>query len=72
MDADFQNSAATPEDVSDRTYTTWDGDAGEIRVDFGPLGAYEAEFRECRRIQQTSLDNFLWRLNRQWHRWFPE
>jgi hypothetical protein len=24
------------------------------------------------RGEQSSLDNLLWRLKRQWHRWFPE
>jgi hypothetical protein len=24
------------------------------------------------RDEQSTLDNLLWRLKRQWHRWFPE
>ena len=51
----------------------WRGDAGIIAVNFTLSGhVVEAGMWPVKRVDQTLLGNLLWRLKRQWHRWFPE
>jgi hypothetical protein len=49
----------------------WYGDAGEICVDRWSGGCMKT-FHPERRVDQGPLDNLLWRIQRQWRKWFPE
>jgi hypothetical protein len=50
----------------------WQGDWGEIVVKFDSEGtAIAAGFFDCYRVDPGPLGNLLWRIKRQWHRWFP-
>jgi hypothetical protein len=51
---------------------TWQGDTGDIQVVFSPDGAHQPRFRQAQRIEQSLLDDILWRAKRQWKRWFPK
>jgi len=50
----------------------WWVDAGLICVDFDDSG-FVSEYYYCdlKMAQQNPLENFLWRVKRQWRRWFP-
>jgi hypothetical protein len=52
----------------------WWTDTLIIIIDFDEAGlAYEYHrLRLGRTVQQSPVDNLLWRAKRQWHRWFPE
>jgi hypothetical protein len=51
----------------------WRGDAGIVCVAFSNSGqVVSAGMWPVKRVEQTPIDNLLWRLKRQWHRWFPE
>jgi hypothetical protein len=51
----------------------WRGDTGIICVQFTLSDhVVSAGMWPVRRVEQTLLDNLLWRAKRQWHRWFPE
>ncbi len=51
----------------------WKGDTGNIVVSYGCSGTTtEALYYEVDRPGQRPLDNLLWRLRRQWRKWFPE
>jgi hypothetical protein len=56
------------------TCAEWVGDTGWLCVEFnnGDGTMRAGDFLERKRIAQHPLDNLLWRLKRQWHRWFPE
>jgi hypothetical protein len=50
----------------------WKSDNGIACVYFRPTGQVrEKHFSKASRISQTPVDALVWRLNRQWHRWFP-
>jgi hypothetical protein len=56
-----------------RKCATWVNDTGIIGIDFDCSDAVLARsFYTRRKVEQSTLDNLLWRLKRQWHRWFPE
>ncbi len=58
--------------ISNRTSREqWAGDRGDCWVDFGPSGVIHTAFEPVDRIQQSPLENLLWRVRRQWKRWFP-
>jgi hypothetical protein len=53
----------------------WEGDQGVIFVALDRGAAQRirrAWFRGWTKIEQSPLDNLLWRAKRQWRRWFPE
>jgi hypothetical protein len=51
----------------------WRGDAGIIAVEFTHSGhVVWAGIWPVKRAEQTPIGNLLWRLKRQWRRWFPE
>jgi hypothetical protein len=50
----------------------WMGDSFRIVMVIGQSGSMEWKEGYPRRTTQGPLDNLLWRLKRQWHRWFPE
>jgi hypothetical protein len=52
----------------------WEGDAIVIWVAFRSSGEASDAFGivRDRRVEQSSLDNLLWRAKRQWRKWFPE
>src|SRR5262245_216548 len=57
------------------TYTNgaaWVGDTGWLRVEFNNEDGtvWASDFFESKRTAQYPLDTLLWRLRRQWHRWF--
>jgi hypothetical protein len=49
----------------------WWADAGLIRVDFDDSG-FVSEYYYCdlKMAQQSPFENLLWRVKRQWRRWF--
>jgi hypothetical protein len=50
----------------------WETDDAAIEVGYGPSGELLFTIRRGqKRLPQSPLDNLLWRLKRQWHRWFP-
>jgi hypothetical protein len=59
----------SPEDPSSRA--DWLGDSFGIAIAIGPSGSVEEKVGLPRRTTQGPLDNLLWRLKRQWRRWFP-
>jgi hypothetical protein len=53
----------------------WEGDQGVIFVALERGGAQRvarAWFKGWTKVEQSSLDNLLWRAKRQWRRWIPE
>jgi hypothetical protein len=51
----------------------WAGDHGHAIVVFDSTGIYrDGWFHSTQRVHQTPPDMLLWRLKRQWRRWFPE
>jgi hypothetical protein len=50
----------------------WQGDTANIYVTFWPEGAVCPTFSPLRKIEQSRLDNLVWRVKRQWQKWFPE
>jgi hypothetical protein len=50
----------------------WLTDDLEIAVYFDPMGDARTECEPSHVVRLNLLDNLLWRLKRQWHRWFPE
>jgi hypothetical protein len=51
----------------------WETDDAAIEVGYGPSGELLFTIRRGqKRLQQSPLDNLIWRVNRQCHRWFPE
>jgi hypothetical protein len=61
--------------IDSPAHDRWMGDHGSIDIWFpeyeGYSGARHMTFDDVEPIAQTPLDNLLWRLKRQWHRWFP-
>jgi hypothetical protein len=50
----------------------WEGDAGKSLVAFDPAGRVVATwYMAYMPREQTRLEAIVWRVNRQWHRWFP-
>ena len=49
------------------------GNRGAIAVSYNSSGAVMYKiFLPGERLEQTPLENLLWRAKRQWRRWFPE
>ena len=49
----------------------WSGDRAMIKVTFGPTGDVRgATCWTAGRIEQSPLDNLVWRFKHQWRRWF--
>jgi hypothetical protein len=50
----------------------WIGDRSEIDIEFDEAGTVKsALYMPVRTIDHGPIGNLLWRLKRQWHRWFP-
>jgi hypothetical protein len=50
----------------------WLGDTATIQEHFSRDGiAVEKWLRRCQRQEQDTLENFVWRVRRQWEKWFP-
>jgi hypothetical protein len=49
----------------------WFGDSCRICVVVDDAGQVRDSRVYNRRLTQSPLDSLLWRLKRQWHRWFP-
>jgi hypothetical protein len=53
--------------------TVWESDTATIDIVFDGQGKVTwMQSAESRLQQLGPLNNLLWRLKRQWHRWFPE
>jgi hypothetical protein len=51
---------------------TWNGDEGVFSVWFdGERKVEFTRFHEWTRIDQSPLESLLWRVKRQWRKWFP-
>jgi hypothetical protein len=53
----------------------WLSDEGLLMINYNidhPPKVLTVRTGPCQRPKQDSLDNLLWRMARQWHRWFPE
>jgi hypothetical protein len=54
-------------------WPVWKGDAVEIQIQLNDSGHATHKGRlTAHRIEQTPLDNLLWRAKRQWRKWFPD
>jgi hypothetical protein len=53
-------------------WTSWESDSFAINIEFDDSGSVVDKVGHPRRTTQGQLDSFLWRVERQWHRWFPE
>jgi hypothetical protein len=51
---------------------SWMSDSFEIGITIDESGHVVDKFVYPKRTTQGPLDNILWRIYRQWHRWFPE
>ena len=49
----------------------WNGDECDIWVCVGSKGVKAMDYTSMEKVAQSPLDTLLWRLKRQWHRWFP-
>jgi hypothetical protein len=55
------------------TVAVWTSDAMLVSVGFGPDGTMTVlEPLVLKRVPQSPLDNLVWRVERQWRKWFPE
>jgi hypothetical protein len=79
----FENGSGVEVDPSDvyskvvRTFSAgecWCGNDCLIFIAFdGSNGrVVGSSFMQPRKLDQSPVDNLLWRAKRQWHRWFPE
>jgi hypothetical protein len=50
----------------------WFGDEGVIQISFRSGIVASKEFIRTVQREQGALENLRWRVERQWHRWFPE
>jgi hypothetical protein len=48
-----------------------DGAYVDVVFDHDDNYVYDRHFDTIARVPLSPLDNLLWRLKRQWHRWFP-
>jgi hypothetical protein len=64
-----ENWGRIPDDQ--RLWASWLGDSIVIGIAVDESGSVVDKSGCPRRTTQGPLDNLLWRLNRQWHRWFP-
>ncbi len=54
-------------------YYRWFSDNAEVDLRFDDDGRVAGHsFYHRRRTYQPPLDNYVWRVKRQWRRWFPE
>jgi hypothetical protein len=54
------------------TFAQWEGDTGGFKVQFDESGrARQWWFWDGYRVEQSPFELLLWRIKRQWHRWFP-
>jgi hypothetical protein len=59
--------------TDDSAFVEWANDSGRAQVVFDGSGRVDWRyFGPVRRMEQTALDNLLWRTKRQWRRWFVE
>jgi hypothetical protein len=49
------------------TQLTWQNDLVMISVDFDSCGVVAARLAGAAKLNQTFVDNLLWRAKRQWH-----
>jgi hypothetical protein len=53
--------------------SVWTTDEGKVLVGYDANDqTVDAQFKYLGIEHQGPVDNLLWRLKRQWHRWFPE
>jgi hypothetical protein len=57
---------------SDRYQGDWVGNEGFVGVVFESGVVQFLYSRRTVRIEQSPIDNLLWRAKRQWRKWFPE
>ena len=50
----------------------WLSDSATVIIGIDDSGTVVFKRERPRRTTQSPLDNFLWRVKRQWHRWFSE
>jgi hypothetical protein len=50
---------------------TWLADEGDVYVWMVGERVAHNDFSSSQKVDQTSLENFLWKAKRQWRRWFP-
>jgi hypothetical protein len=67
-----QQFRITSEDGPDGQERIWVSDDGEIWVLIRDGGVRSKNFIHKQKSQQSALENLLWRVKRQWRRWFPE
>jgi hypothetical protein len=54
------------------TTLVWEGDSAIISVQVRPSGlAYSKNLMQNKLAESTPIERLLWRIKRQWHRWFP-
>jgi hypothetical protein len=53
-------------------WANWMSDSFLVGIGIDDSGNVVNKIGEPRRTTQGPLDNLLWRVKRQWHRWFPE
>jgi hypothetical protein len=63
------NWSRIPDDQ--RLWASWLGDSFGIGIAVDESGSVADKVGCPRRTTRGLLDNLLWRLKRQWHRWFP-
>jgi hypothetical protein len=65
-------SFSSIDDASNRVRACWSGNDYLIVITFDPKSEVISKgCTEQLRIEQGPLRNAVWRLKRQWHRWFP-
>jgi hypothetical protein len=63
----------TPEEPSGCKTTCWRSDTTMIEVAFDASGSVrESSCHSLHKLSRSRLEEWLWRVKRQWHRWFPE
>ena len=53
-------------------WAIWLSDSATVIIGIDDSGTVVFKRERPRRTTQSPLDNFLWRVKRQWHRWFSE
>jgi hypothetical protein len=55
-----------------RSFACWISNSCQITVYIDDSGHVQEMYEFPRRTTQGVVANLIWRLKRQWHRWFPE
>jgi hypothetical protein len=68
----LQGAIASPKDENVE-WVEWKGDNAMVRFEFDATGRVKrGDYSALFRIAQSRFDDVLWRLKRQWRKWFPE